>query len=554
MGLKPILSIIERTAKYTKACGKNSILQTKSPVFHGSNQLLTNPKNGKTFALPRFISEEMNEARKMNKIATKQLKNPVSFEFPNANAKDLERLTSTSSKAADSRAIFTNPKDGAVYHLLEEGRTENGLVNIRILDSQGGFIKNATIKPKKIIIIDDFSSPAHQKIGETSSMLEYKTHGDIVSILTKRANPFADIELIDMYDKNNAKAIQNFYAKFADLQKRIDKGEKIDFVSLSLGQPISKKDIGEICKDIGITPMDIKNPKVSFIHPNIKNYEASLFATKNKNTTRVIQGAGNYGKDGVSIWTAYPNIEGVGALNPTNAKIANFSSGRNSFYTQHYEQGIFPYQSMKEGLSLTGGRSVDIPLKENVKALAKQYVGQTPIITTAEENKTLFILKKSAQSKYLEKTQKLRPQLSTPAEKSKLNQLNREMEIAKNNRDKEKFMALRKEAMEISSAIDKRVQTQMKDFNCEEAETYKKLVQQMKQENKVQGTGFAREYAIPSEDPFTNTKEIAFELNKDGKLELQTPRTDLSSLSGTSFATPVRTAKLALNDMMRGIV
>ena len=59
MGLKPILSIIERTAKYTKACGKNSILQTKSPVFHGSNPLLTNPKNGKTFALPRFISEKI---------------------------------------------------------------------------------------------------------------------------------------------------------------------------------------------------------------------------------------------------------------------------------------------------------------------------------------------------------------------------------------------------------------------------------------------------------------------------------------------------------------
>ena len=53
---------------------------------------------------------------------------------------------------------------------------------------------------------------------------------------------------------------------------------------------------------------------------------------------------------------------------------------------------------------------------------------------------------------------------------------------------------------------------------------------------------------------FTNTKEIAFELNKDGKLELQTPRTDFSAISGTSFATPVRTAKLALNDMMRGIV
>lgn len=554
MGLKPILSIIERTAKYTKACGKNSILQTKSPVFHGSNPLLTNPKNGKTFALPRFISEEMNEARKMNKIATKQLKNPVSFEFPNANAKDLERLTSTSSKAADSRAIFTNPKDGAVYHLLEEGRTENGLINVRILDSQGGFVKNATIKPKKIVIIDDFSSPAHQKTGEMSSMLEYKTHGDIVSLLTKRVNPFADIELIDMYDKNNAKAIQNFYAKFTDLQKRIDKGENIDFVSLSLGCPISKKNIGEICKDIGITPLDIKNQNISFTHPNIKNYKASLFATKNKGITRVIQGAGNYGKDGVNIWTTYPNIEGVGALNPTNAKIAKFSAGQNSFYTQHYEQGIFPYKSMQEGLSLTDGRSVDIPLKENVKALAKQYVGQTPIITTAEENKTLFILKKSAQNKYLEKAKELRTQLSTPAEKTKLNQLNNEIEIARNNRDKEKFIALQKEATTISNTIEKRIRAQMKDFNCEEAETYKKAIQQLKRENKVQGTGFAREYAIPSENPFTNTKEIAFELNKDGKLELQTPRTDFSAISGTSFATPVRTAKLALNDMMRGIV
>ena len=129
MGLKAGLQLLHQTGKavsrnaddvvrYAKACGKRSILETKPSIFHGINPTLTYEATGKTFALPRFISQEMQQARKLNQIAIRQIKQPINSSFPKATIEDLRRLTSETIEDSFSRVQWTNPKDGKVYHLL----------------------------------------------------------------------------------------------------------------------------------------------------------------------------------------------------------------------------------------------------------------------------------------------------------------------------------------------------------------------------------------------------------------------------------------------------
>ncbi len=55
-------SLHSYTASYVKACGKRSILETKPTVFHGINPTMTYAPSGKSFALPRFCTQEMKQA------------------------------------------------------------------------------------------------------------------------------------------------------------------------------------------------------------------------------------------------------------------------------------------------------------------------------------------------------------------------------------------------------------------------------------------------------------------------------------------------------------
>lgn len=120
------IKLIQKSAVWVKACGKRSILETSPQVFHGINPTLT-LQNGKTVYLPRFISEEMRTAREMNKNAILELKKPIDRSFSKATPEDLKRLTDTSFEISGKRTVYTNPRDGKIYHLLSEGKTDNGL-------------------------------------------------------------------------------------------------------------------------------------------------------------------------------------------------------------------------------------------------------------------------------------------------------------------------------------------------------------------------------------------------------------------------------------------
>ena len=99
MAIGKIASI---TRTFVKACGKKSVLETKPVVLHGINPVITYPKSGESFALPRYISKEMQEASQMNKISiyeARAAQRADAVSFPKASAEDLQRLTANTFEA-----------------------------------------------------------------------------------------------------------------------------------------------------------------------------------------------------------------------------------------------------------------------------------------------------------------------------------------------------------------------------------------------------------------------------------------------------------------------
>lgn len=186
-----------------------------------------------TVEIGRFASEQGKEARRMNEMTVRQLRaGKVTYTYPEATPEDLERLTSSAYKHTFRRVTWTNPDDGKVYHLLKDARTPDGNVVIRILDENGKFIKNATIKPQNVVIIDD----AINKEALTYSKQVDISHGNAVRKFAKRNNPFVNYRFIEIGD-NKSKEISNDLV-IQELKKilgRIEKGEKIDIISCSWG-------------------------------------------------------------------------------------------------------------------------------------------------------------------------------------------------------------------------------------------------------------------------------------------------------------------------------
>ena len=77
----------------------------------------------------------------MNKIASRQIKSPITSNFSKATAEDLRRLTSTSIEDSYSRVQWTNPKDGKIYNLLKQGKQKMGKSSFEFLDQDGAFVK-----------------------------------------------------------------------------------------------------------------------------------------------------------------------------------------------------------------------------------------------------------------------------------------------------------------------------------------------------------------------------------------------------------------------------
>lgn len=542
------IKLIQRSTAWVKACGKRSILETSPQVFHGINPTLT-LQNGKTIYLPRFISEEMQTARKMNKAVIQELKKPVDRTFPKATAEDLKRLTDTTFEISTRRTVYTNPRDNKVYHLLSEGKTDNGLARIRILDSEGAFVKTVEVKPQKIVIMDDFASQSPLGASYSNQYIEL-SHGDLVHLVARKTNPFANFEIIDI-----AKDKRNGYLKLYDeletLQKRIDAGEEIDFLSLSIARQFSKDDAKESLKLINTDELTAKTTDILNNNTVYEKFPLGVFARQNKGKVRVIQCAGNNGKNAINADLSYPDIEGVGAISPHTKQLAPFSASRNSLYTQHYEQGVFPYVPTSSGLSISGGLSTDIPLKPGLRQIAQKYLGKKPVIATNEECIMIDKLKKACQNEYDKAYKELYEKLVSADEKRTLKEL---YEKARIERQQKNGTIYQKQYSELYQQLHRRVANEMKNMNIPSLKEYQNAVVQLEQDGKVMRTRFYREYYIPSKNPYSRYYKMEFYQNKNGELELARPHSDTSSLIGTSYATPQRAARLALDKMLEGVL
>lgn len=293
----------------------------------------------KYFSIPRFCTEEMKTARKLNRIAQKNdvQKRVLNFLYSNdIQTEDYERLTADDVKSTFKHVFWINPNDNKGYHLLDEGR-RNGLQKLRILDENGNFVKNAKVPVKKVILGDIKSS---QKLIPDISKKYGLTHIDIIKLIARRYNPFAKyIKII----RNPKEKPDVFYKEL--VEKTDDKtvcicssfGWDVDYM-FWLPPEIAKKGL----------QIRIK----SFFGKKIYNKENSMHEKLGKKT-RILYSIGD-NDSRINSNVVFANAEGVGGLDE-NGKVHQNCSPHDSLFVQHYEPYDFEVNALSENvLNITG--------------------------------------------------------------------------------------------------------------------------------------------------------------------------------------------------------
>ena len=342
-----------------------SIVSTgKNILSHNSSALIEG----------RFATEAGKTARKLNRIAIERTKgDKMRYTFPDATPEDFTRLTSPKIEDSYKRVTWTNPDTNKTYHILEEGR-DNGMVQVRILDKNGKFIRNAELKPKNIVIYDIFYS------------LRGLSHGEVMEVLLKRFNPFANVERLNQfkgffeYLSKRKLSIELEIKRFRELADQMDKGKKVDYISSSLISPVSFK---------STPPKRGIDQRNAIFESGFIDKREPLFQRILSHGTRIFEAAGNdTAKPKLTITDelAIDGVEGVGSL--INGKVAPDSCSRNSIFTQHYERRDYYPRLSKDrkgnilGINISGLNGTDLPLNWKTKRYAMRgVVGGTSCAT-----------------------------------------------------------------------------------------------------------------------------------------------------------------------------
>ena len=434
------------------------------------NPIQKNIVTGEIIALPRFNTPEMRVARRMNQEALKQIKKAKSLQYSKATAEDLQRLIDTSIEASSRRTFYTNINTGINYNLLLEETTEDGLRVLKVLGEDGQFIKKVKIKPKKIIIIDDFTNKKAEFAGIPLS------HGQEVEIFMRRFNPFSDIECVDVGkvpDPVYTEDILNAVGPYIN---------KADYISISMGGEhiINFENINKI-KKFKLESDIIRLPEIK---------------------TRIFFSAGNKGSQYLNEYLVIPNVEGVGSLSKKGA-VSDFSASRNSMFTQHYELGEYQCTATDYGFSFFDGKSTELPLTHSLSNYHK-YHNKVPNIATHEDLIQIESLIKARAS--------LEVYLNENCKKM----------------SSEKVENLKKKICEIEYQI----QNQIRKFDdqckvIKEGEIYRSV-----------GNKYGHDF------------DCEFILDKNGHLLHRNAK----ELNGTSLATPIRVAKISLQESLNGLL
>ncbi len=329
----------------------SSQLVIKKQVIHGVNPKLIYPPSGKSFEFPRFISPEMQQTRILNKIAKCNEYQKLSNSTPLKATKD-DFIRLTDDEYTYQRAVWINPKDRKGYFLLQDGNDTKGNINLRILNQDGKYLKNATVKPKEVILTDLAGG-----LKQNTEVLDMNfTHTDIIEILASRFNPFANYKVIHIYRDND----------ILQLSKLVNKNTSC--VSASYGVYHQKSDLvktGAEIKQHLLQELKNHSPNEIKLFENLKQLSAK---------TRVLASSGNDGKEEIAGLLLDTGFEGVGGLDYKGC-VDSSSGSRNSIFTQHYEPYRFNIIKTQNGINISGLRGTDFKIETNEAIPVGKYLG-----------------------------------------------------------------------------------------------------------------------------------------------------------------------------------
>lgn len=353
-----------------------------------------------------FSNAEGKYALRTNIYVMHNIKLRGKSKFPEATQEDLKILTDKSFDAPSKRVKWFNPKDCQVYYLIKQGVDKNGNIQIRILNEKGKFIKNATIRPKTIVIIDKFEDyPRMFTDGEfTLHQVPYIPHGEMVARYAFVNNPFANYIFADITEE--AKKDNNLSHATTRLTQKYQGADEVNFswacfVPIEFYDDFKNKKPGEyagvaknIIREFG-GEEEIKN-----IFADIEETAkiSQSIAELAKSGTKVFVSSGNHGEDNFNLILLTKNVEGVGSLN-NDGKVSDFVSSRKASLTRHFEQGEYKIKPTKDGVNYTSGEHTDyICNLSRIYRLSGKKLKDYEI--TQEEFKKIMFLKKNNREEF----------------------------------------------------------------------------------------------------------------------------------------------------------
>ena len=328
-----------------------------------------------------FSSEDGKIARTLNKTApyrdplNTMNRKPLEGFYPDASEQDLKLLLSGSQRDILKKCTYVNPKDLRTYNILLKSKNKNGTLNVRILDDYGKFIKEAQIKPKKVIVLDNF---LHANVPLTFDDQQKIPHGEVVKKIIQRSNPFNHYEFIDISENDNR---LNPYAALVQLLKRVEEGEKIDAISCSYAREFSEETLEDMLaiklKNKPMVEQKELIQEAASRYSDLKELmdNNKLYEQLSEHGVKIFVGAGNSNKivDGKKENAINANLfnngtQGVGALKH-DGKIGDYSASRKSIFTPNYENGDILIAYRQRGFNIAGGAGVDVPYSKQVKDL-----------------------------------------------------------------------------------------------------------------------------------------------------------------------------------------
>ena len=190
---------------------------------------------------PAFISRALSEASTAiakGEMLVKSSAQDVITRGMNRNAVNLARnvdgIADWAAENVDKYTfLYQSPLSGKAYLLDKVSTNKDGSVELKAYDRAKRFVKAISVQPKKLTIIDSF-------MGNYVDAVAYKmTHGKLVEFYANKNNPALIIDNYSIPSVNTMYSDEDFQIALKSVLKQLEKGRKIDAVCYSLGSSFS---------------------------------------------------------------------------------------------------------------------------------------------------------------------------------------------------------------------------------------------------------------------------------------------------------------------------